>query len=62
MNAKNESEDIPTLSASILQVLKAANAEVLEPQDVEFVSQLQQATRKGEKSYHVKAFRGSKDG
>ncbi|KAI4172267.1 MAG: hypothetical protein LQ343_003702 [Gyalolechia ehrenbergii] len=35
---------------------------VLEPDEKEFVSQVAQAHRKGEKAVHVKAFRGSKDG
>ncbi|KAL8931714.1 MAG: hypothetical protein Q9211_006779 [Gyalolechia sp. 1 TL-2023] len=35
---------------------------VLEPDAKEFVSQVAQAHRKGEKAVHIKAFRGSKDG
>ncbi|KAL9596840.1 MAG: hypothetical protein Q9179_004479 [Wetmoreana sp. 5 TL-2023] len=35
---------------------------VIEPNDKEFVSQVAQALRKGEKAVHVKAHRGSKDG
>lgn len=35
---------------------------VTEPSEQEFTSELAQAHRKGEKAYHVKAFRGSKDG
>ncbi|KAL8704615.1 MAG: hypothetical protein Q9225_008076, partial [Loekoesia sp. 1 TL-2023] len=38
------------------------NNKVLEPDEREFVSQVAQAHRKGEKAVHVKAFRGSKDG
>ena len=35
---------------------------VIEPNEQDFASELAQAHRKGEKGYHVKAFRGSKDG
>ena len=59
---RGDAEDAPTASQSMVQSLKAAKASVIEPSEKEFVSQVQQATRKGEKSYHVKAFRGSKDG
>ena len=53
-------------------VLQAINArlskyrkdlqQVTEPSAQEFASELAHAHRKGEKAYHVKAFRGSKDG
>lgn len=46
----------------MIEDMKAAGIKVIEPDAVEFESQVQQAYRKGEKSYHVKAFRGSKDG
>ena len=36
--------------------------QVIEPNEQEFASELAQAHRKWEKAYHVKAFRGSKDG
>ena len=35
---------------------------VVQPDEKEFVSQMVQAHRKGEKAVHVKGFRGSKDG
>lgn len=35
---------------------------VVRPGDKEFVSAMPEAHRKGEKAYHVKAFRGSKEG
>ncbi|KAI9815118.1 MAG: hypothetical protein M1827_002961 [Pycnora praestabilis] len=35
---------------------------VVEPDEKEFASNIVQAHRKGEKAFHVKAFRGSKDG
>ena len=51
-----------TASAKIIKALKDAKCQVMEPKDDEFVSEVQQAYRKGEKAYYVKAFRGSKDG
>ena len=59
---RGDPEDALTASESILQALRAAKAHVIEPSDNEFASQLQQALRKGEKAYHVKAFKGNKDG
>jgi hypothetical protein len=35
---------------------------VVRPDDKQFVSAMPEAHRKGEKAYHVKAFRGSKEG
>ena len=35
---------------------------VIRPDEREFVSAMPEAHRKGEKAYHVKAFRGSKEG
>jgi hypothetical protein len=35
---------------------------VVRPDEKEFVSAMPEAHRKGEKAYHVKAFRGSKEG
>ena len=42
--------------------LKIYNKQVVEPQSQEFASQIVQAHRKRETAFHVKAFRGSKDG
>ena len=42
--------------------LKPYKKRVLEPDKREFASQVVQAHRKGEPAYHIKAFRGSKDG
>ena len=39
-----------------------SGAKVSEPSTTEFSSQLPQAVRKGETAYHVKAFRGAKEG
>lgn len=38
------------------------NTSVVRPDEREFVSAMPEAHRKGEKAYHVKAFRGSKEG
>lgn len=43
-----------------LKVTPAGN--LIQPEDAEFASSIPEAHRKGEKAYHVKAFRGSKDG
>ena len=59
---KGSDEDAPTPSAEILKALKGAGVTVLEPSAAQFESQVPQAARKGEKVYHVKGFRGSKDG
>ncbi|KAL9604936.1 MAG: hypothetical protein Q9219_000124 [cf. Caloplaca sp. 3 TL-2023] len=41
---------------------KRLKTKVLEPDEKEFVSQVAQAHRKGERAVHVKAFKGTKDG
>ena len=41
---------------------KRLKHKVLEPDEKQFVSQIAQPHRKGEKAVHVKAFRGTKDG
>jgi hypothetical protein len=61
-NPKTAVTDAPTPSAAIREALKRAGVKVLEPSADEFQSEVPQAYRKGEKVYHVKAFRGSKDG
>jgi len=50
------------LISEINRALKMHNKHVVEPNKDEFASQIVQAHRKGEVAYHVKAFRGSKDG
>ena len=52
----------PLLLASINQALKPHKKRVTEPTNQEFASQLAQAHRKGETAYHIKGFRGAKDG
>ena len=44
------------------EALKPYKKRVIEPDKQEFASQVVQAHRKGEPAYHIKAFRGSKDG
>ena len=41
---------------------KTSAGSLVQPDEAEFASATREAHRKGEKSYHVKAFRGSKDG
>jgi hypothetical protein len=59
---RGAAEDTETQAASMLRVLKEAGADIQEPRESEFASEVPQPHRKGEKAYHVKAFRGSKDG
>lgn len=46
----------------INDALKAYRKKVVVPDDAEFASQVVQGNRKGETAYHVKAFRGAKEG
>ena len=56
-------ETYRTLLIPILnEALKPYKRQVIEPKKKEFSSQVVQAHRKGEPAYHIKAFRGSKDG
>ena len=56
-------ETYRTLLVSILnQALTPYKKQVIEPDKQEFASQVVQAHRKTESAYHIKAFRGSKDG
>ena len=50
------------LTSVINKALKPLGKYVVEPNGQEFASQIVQAHRKGETAFHVKAFRGSKDG
>ena len=50
------------LCVIINAALKKHGVSITEPNENEFASQISQAHRKSEKAYHVKAFRGSKDG
>ncbi|KAJ5347768.1 protein of unknown function DUF1747 [Penicillium brevicompactum] len=53
-----------TADALLCKVLNEnmPRANVVRPDDRQFVSAMPEAHRKGEKAYHVKAFRGSKEG
>lgn len=56
-------ETYRTLLTSIFnQALTPYKKRVIEPDKQEFASQVVQAHRKAESAYHIKAFRGSKDG
>ncbi|MCJ1283602.1 hypothetical protein MMC26_002933 [Xylographa opegraphella] len=57
-----DATDKPNYRQIVIDAAASVNINVIEPNADEFESQVQQALRKGEKSYHVKAFRGSKDG
>lgn len=52
----------PFLINILNQRLEAFRKEVVEPDEKQFASSIVQSHRKGEKAFHVKAFRGSKDG
>jgi Histone chaperone Rttp106-like len=52
----------PTPSATIFSALQKTGVSVIEPSKPEFASALEQAHRKGETAFHVKGFRGSKEG
>lgn len=53
--------NLPT-KAGVMEKLQEHQMKVVEPSKEEFSSQLQQAVRKGETAYHVRAFRGAKEG
>ena len=50
------------LLATINQILAKRRRAITVPMEGEFASQIVQSHRKNEKAYHVKAFRGAKDG
>lgn len=63
LTVSHPSESYRTLLITILnEALKPYKKRVIEPDKQEFASQVVQAHRKGESAYHIKAFRGSKDG
>lgn len=57
-----ESKYKTLLISALNDALKPYKKRVVEPSKDEFSSQIVQAHRKGETAFHVKAFRGSKDG
>ena len=62
-DATHQGDTYKSLLISVInKALKTHKKRVVEPSKDEFASQIIQAHRKGETAYHVKAFRGSKDG
>lgn len=59
--ACNEGETAEQLVRKTLNE-NLSQTQVVRPDENEFVSAMPEAHRKGEKAYHVKAFRGSKEG
>ncbi|MCJ1388832.1 hypothetical protein MMC18_001682 [Xylographa bjoerkii] len=57
-----DATDKPNYRQRVIETAESVKITVIQPSVEEFESQVRQALRKGEKSYHVKAFRGSKDG
>lgn len=51
-----------TLETVLNDVMQRQGVKVTHPNEAEFVGAVPESHRKGEKAYHVKAFRGSKDG
>lgn len=63
LTTSHSGETYRTLLITVLNgVLKHNKKRVIEPDKQEFASQVVQAHRKGDPAYHIKAFRGSKDG
>lgn len=63
LTTSHPGETYRTLLITILnEALKHYKKRVIEPDRQEFASQVVQAHRRGEPAYHIKAFRGSKDG
>ncbi|KAI9801294.1 MAG: hypothetical protein M1833_002864 [Piccolia ochrophora] len=66
LSAPFESDDAPhtfkTLLLAHFHTLLPPHVRVIEPDTAEFVSPQPEAHRKGEPAFHIKAFRGSKDG
>ena len=50
------------IEAALEYTMRDSKKKVTYPDDAEFVSATPELHRKGEKAYHVKAFKGSKDG
>lgn len=55
-------EGATTLETVLNHYMRKNGVKVTHPNEVEFVGAIPESHRKGEKAYHVKAFRGSKDG
>ena len=59
---KGAAEDEATQAGKTVAALEKAGWNPQQPDAKEFASEVPQPGRKGEKAYHVKAFKGSKDG
>ena len=59
---KDANEEEPNPSTTMIKAIEQAGFKVQQPNEEDFVSQVIQGYKKGEKVYHVKAFRGSKEG
>ena len=59
---KGAAEDELTQAEKIVESLAGAKCNIQGPDEKEFASEIRPPGRKGEKSYHVKAFKGNKDG
>ena len=59
---KGAAEDELTQAQKIVESLAGAKCNIQGPDAKEFVSEVPPPGRKGEKAYHVKAFKGNKDG
>ena len=59
---KGAAEDEPTQAKRITEALLGAKCKIQVPDEKEFVSEVPPPGRKGKKAYHVKAFKGNKDG
>lgn len=59
-----ETQDGETAEKLVRRIVNdnLTRTQVVRPDEREFVSAVPEAHRKGEKAYHVKAFRGSKEG
>lgn len=57
-----EDKWLTSLSRIINQELRPHGRSLVQPSATEFISGIVQAHRKEDKSFHVKAFKGSKDG
>ena len=60
--AKGADPDGPTQAEAISAALAKAKIKVQVPDENEFASEVPLAANKGERAYHVKGFRGSKEG
>ena len=62
MNLAQQEQEVGQTASAINQALRPYGKKVVFPNAAEFASNMVQSHRKGEKAYHVKAFKGSKEG